>query len=47
MADIALDEDPYQHHAGSHRVQDCIKRDRSDYAAYLDLLRTAKEGYIA
>lgn len=36
ISDLALDHNPYQNHAGTHRVQDCIRRDRNDYANYLD-----------
>lgn len=43
LADTALDVNPYKGHAGTHRVTDCITRDRNDYATYLDLLRTARE----
>lgn len=44
LADIALDVNPYKRRAaGTHRVTDCITRDRNDYATYLDLLRTARE----
>lgn len=36
--------DPYQNHAGTHRVQDCIHRDINDYTAYLDIIRTGTQG---
>lgn len=36
--------DPYQNHAGTHRVQDCIRRDINDYTAYLDIIRTGTQG---
>lgn len=35
---------PYQNHAGTHRVQDCIRRDINDYTAYLDIIRTGTQG---
>lgn len=38
LADQALDRDPYQHHAGTHRVDDCLTRDMADYRAYLQRL---------
>ncbi|NMM99399.1 exonuclease domain-containing protein [Bifidobacterium olomucense] len=38
LADTALDVNPYKGHAGTHRVTDCITRDRNDYATYLDIL---------
>lgn len=41
---LALDRDPYQNHAGAHRVQDCIRRDRNDYANYLDIMRAGIQG---
>lgn len=34
----------YQNHAGTHRVQDCIRRDRNDYANYLDIMRAGHQG---
>ena len=34
----------YQNHAGTHRVQDCIRRDINDYTAYLDIIRTGTQG---
>ncbi|NMM99404.1 exonuclease domain-containing protein [Bifidobacterium olomucense] len=43
LADTALGNNPYKDHAGTHRVTDCITRDRNDYTTYLDLLRTAQE----
>ncbi|MBW3077716.1 exonuclease domain-containing protein [Bifidobacterium simiiventris] len=43
LADTALDVNPYKGHTGTHRVTDCITRDRNDYAAYLDLLRIVRE----
>lgn len=36
--------DPYQNHAGTHRVQDCIHRDINDYTAYLDIMRAGHQG---
>lgn len=36
LADQAIGGNPYQNHAGTHRVQDCIRRDINDYANYLD-----------
>ncbi|MCH9274981.1 ribonuclease [Bifidobacterium amazonense] len=44
MADIALGHNPYRDHAGTHRVQDCISRDRSDYAMYLDIMCAGQQG---
>nr|DAZ29417.1 MAG TPA: Orn [Caudoviricetes sp.] len=41
--DIALGHNPYKGHAGSHRVTDCIKRDRNDYAYYLDIIRAGQQ----
>lgn len=32
ISDLALDHNPYKGHAGTHRVEDCIRRDRNDYA---------------
>lgn len=32
------------HPAGTHRVQDCIRRDINDYTAYLDIIRTGTQG---
>ena len=40
LADQAIGGNPYQNHAGTHRVQDCIRRDINDYTAYLDIIRT-------
>ena len=34
-------EDPYEGHAGSHRVRDCIRRDINDYKWYRKLLKGA------
>lgn len=31
LADQAIGGNPYQNHAGTHRVQDCIRRDINDY----------------
>lgn len=42
--DLALGHNPYQGHAGTHRVKDCIKRDRNDYATYLDIMRAGTQG---
>ena len=36
--------DPYQNHAGTHRVQDCIHGDINDYTAYLDIMRAGHQG---
>lgn len=44
IADLALGHNPYQGHAGTHRVQDCIRRDINDYTAYLDIIRTGTQG---
>lgn len=44
LADQAIGRDPYQNHAGTHRVQDCIRRDINDYATYLDIIRTGTQG---
>lgn len=44
IADLALGHNPYQNHAGTHRVQDCIRRDINDYATYLDIIRTGTQG---
>lgn len=44
ISDLALDHNPYQNHAGTHRVQDCIRRDINDYTAYLDIIRTGTQG---
>lgn len=44
ISDLALDHNPYQNHAGTHRVQDCIRRDRNDYANYLDIMRAGIQG---
>lgn len=44
ISDLALDHNPYQGHAGTHRVADCIRRDRNDYANYLDIMRTGQQG---
>lgn len=44
IGDLALGHNPYQGHAGTHRVKDCIKRDRNDYATYLDIMRTGTQG---
>lgn len=38
LADQALDHNPYQHHAGTHRVDDCLTRDIQDYREYLQRL---------
>ena len=38
ISDLALDHNPYQGHTGTHRVEDCITRDRNDYTTYLDRL---------
>lgn len=38
------DLDPYQGHTGTHRVEDCIRRDRNDYANYLDIMRAGHQG---
>lgn len=42
--DITIGGNPYQNHAGTHRVQDCIRRDINDYTAYLDIIRTGTQG---
>lgn len=39
-----LDHNPYQDHTGNHRVEDCIRRDRNDYTAYLDIMRAGHQG---
>lgn len=44
IADLALGHNPYQGHAGTHRVKDCIRRDRNDYANYLDIIRAGQQG---
>lgn len=44
ISDLALDHNPYQGHTGTHRVEDCITRDRNDYTAYLDIIRTGTQG---
>lgn len=44
LADQAIGRDPYQNHAGTHRVQDCIHRDINDYTAYLDIMRAGHQG---
>ncbi len=44
ISDLALDHNPYQGHTGAHRVEDCITRDRNDYANYLDIMRTVTQG---
>lgn len=44
IADLALGHNPYQGHAGTHRVKGCIKRDRNDYATYLDIMRAGTQG---
>lgn len=44
LAETALDNNPYQGHAGTHRVTDCISRDRNDYALYLDIQRAGHQG---
>lgn len=44
ISDLALDHNPYKGHAGTHRVEDCIRRDRNDYANYLDIMRTVTQG---
>lgn len=41
---LAIGRDPYQNHAGTHRVQDCIHRDINDYTAYLDIMRAGHQG---
>lgn len=41
---LALDHNPYQDHTGNHRVEDCIRRDRNDYTAYLDIMRAGHQG---
>lgn len=38
ISDLALDHNPYQGHTGTHRVEDCITRDRNDYTTYLGRL---------
>ena len=42
--DITVSGKPYQNHAGTHRVQDCIRRDINDYTAYLDIMRAGHQG---
>lgn len=44
LSDLALDHNPYKGHAGNHRVEDCIRRDRNDYTAYLDIMRAGHQG---
>ena len=44
ISDLALDHNPYKGHAGTHRVEDCIRRDRNDYANYLDIMRAGIQG---
>lgn len=44
IADLALGHNPYQGHAGTHRVKDCIRRDRNDYATYLDIISAGQQG---
>lgn len=44
ISDLALDHNPYQDHTGNHRVEDCIRRDRNDYANYLDIMRAGIQG---
>ncbi len=44
LADQAIGSNPYQNHAGTHRVQDCIRRDINDYTACLDIIRTGTQG---
>lgn len=44
LTDQAIGRDPYQNHAGTHRVQDCIHRDINDYTAYLDIMRAGHQG---
>lgn len=44
ISDLALDHNPYQDHTGNHRVEDCIRRDRNDYTAYLDIMRAGHQG---
>lgn len=44
LTDQAIGRDPYQNHAGTHRVQDCIHRDINDYTAYLDIMRAGTQG---
>lgn len=44
LTDQAIGRDPYQNHAGAHRVQDCIHRDINDYTAYLDIMRAGHQG---
>lgn len=38
LADQALDHNPYRHHSGTHRVDDCLTRDIQDYREYLQRL---------
>lgn len=47
LAETALDNNPYQGHAGSHRVTDCISSDRNDYSLYLDIQRAGHQGATA
>lgn len=44
LSDMALGHNPYQDHTGNHRVEDCIRRDRNDYANYLDIMRAGIQG---
>lgn len=44
IAGLALGHNPYQGHAGTHRVKDCIRRDRNDYATYLDIISAGQQG---
>lgn len=44
LADQAIGGNPYQNHAGTHRVQDRIRRDINDYTACLDIIRTGTQG---
>lgn len=44
LSDMALGHNPYQDHTGNHRVEDCIRRDRNDYTAYLDIMRAGHQG---
>lgn len=44
IADLALGHNLYQGHAGTHRVKDCIRRDRNDYATYLDIISAGQQG---
>lgn len=44
LSDMALGHNPYQDHTGNHMVEDCIRRDRNDYTAYLDIMRAGHQG---